>query len=68
MKKLLLTLCAALSLFTVALPAQARPQLCGQIERCFGTNRCIDALIEEELLDAALLYYGENCNGRTVET
>jgi hypothetical protein len=62
MKKLLSALCLALALSTVALPANARPALCGSIQRCFRTNACIDALIEEELMDAALLYYGENCD------
>lgn len=66
MKKLLSALCLALGLSAVAPPADARPGLCGSIERCFGTNACLDALIDEELMDAALLYYGENCMGRTI--
>jgi hypothetical protein len=67
MKKILFVLSVALPVATVALTAEARPRMCGQIERCFGTNNCLDALIEAELLDSALLYYGENCLGNTVE-
>jgi hypothetical protein len=66
MKKLLSALCLALALSAVAPPADARPGLCRSIERCFGSNACLDALIDEELMDAALLYYGENCMDGTI--
>lgn len=68
MKKLLLALCVVLPLSAVAVPMTAEAGLCSSIRGCFRTNRCIDALIDEGLFDAALQYYGENCCSSCVET